>query len=301
MAKHKKNQGKEALKKIQLTKSKTSILDTSRILVRKISNEALDRLEKINKRRKVKADVTKDGRNIYGIISKTRLLTGLTCLMTAFKWSKCCEDPWIPPNFSQVFRVIYGYNTEEDIKDTLPKQVPLSADSRITWYNIRRVSELFLNQCIRSPVLKGQYVRRSHFKEFYQVLQQDNFQRSYLIDVGYWSNDVYHQLWILYNGKHRTFISLYDASEKITIDLPLNVDDATAQALDLEIRTKFLRGTPNLDAVDDDDEQLFGWLSAKYTPYYLKPRGMPATKFQDKYLNMLEDLDEVDNDLLHQH
>jgi len=297
MAKHKKNISKKGIKKNQQRNSRTSKLKRSKVLVLTSDINVLDRLSKINKHRSVKADVTKDGRNIYGIISKTRLLTGLTCLLSVLKWSKCIEDPWETPNFSKMFRVIAGYNTEEDNKDTLPKQVPLIHDSRLTWYSIRRISELFLNCCIQSPLLNAQYLRSAHFKEFYQVLQLDNFQRSYLINVGYWSNDVYHQLWVLYNGKHRIFISLYDASQEITIDLPLNVDNTIAQRLDFEIRTKFLGGSTNLDAVDDDDEQLFGWLSAKYTPYYLKPRAMSETKFQVKYRNMLEDLDEVDDDL----
>ena len=296
MVKNRKRHGKKNSKKIQKMRATMNELRETRILVSKIDAAMLRFLKGLAYLHLPPMDnFTSGSREMYGIFSVSKLMTGCCGLLTICKWTMDIPIGWIPPCFIKMLRVVLGYNTVDNKGNGLPLQVPLSNDSRLTWYSIRRMSELFLNCRIQSPVLQGQYLRGAHFKEFYQVLQQDNFQRSYLIDVGYWSNNVYHQLWILYNGTHRCFLSLYVGSLTRIIDLPSDLDNDTARALDSKIRIKFLGGTSNLDPVDKDDPVLFGWLSAKYTPYYLMPRKMTAIKFQERYDKMLQDLDVVDN------
>lgn len=300
MVKHKKNQGKKNSKKIQKGKKEnTNVLETSKKIykIAKISTDTLNHLNDLASRHFGPMDnISNDDRKIYGIIARSRFLTGLTCLLTLFKWTMPTEAAWTLPSFTKMLRVTVGYNNEG--KD-LPEEVPMHHESRLTWYSIRRISELFLNCCTRGPLLGNENLRKlrnAHFKELYQVLEQDS-NRSYLINVDYWSNGIYYQLWILYNGRYRVFLSLYGPCRELTIDmidLPSVIDDEAAQRIDFEIRTKFLRGFPNLDSVDTKDVKLFGWLSAKYTAYYLSPRTMSEAKFQVKYNKMNTELDVVE-------
>ena len=231
-------------------------------------------------------DITNDKRNIFGIFSVSRLLTGLTCMFTVFQWTVNTGVIWVTPGYVKVLRVIVGFNTEKIHEESLE----LTPGNRLTWYALQRVADFFLNCRQRSPVLRNQYVRGASFMELWQTINNDRGM-SYYINVGYWDKKHYHQLWILYNGMQSVFLSLWDGSNLRAIDLPEEMNSQEGERIDTLIRTRFLQG-PHEVFPCDDDITLFGFTSAMYTPYYLQPGNMSAENFLERLTQLQNDLEQ---------